>query len=61
MPITVEVLRYIEPGRPMQNGYIEPFNGHLRDECLNVNWFLSPANARTQLECWRTDAITSLL
>lgn len=29
----------IEPGRPMQNGYIESFNGLLRDECLNEHWF----------------------
>ena len=38
------LLRYIEPGRPMQNGHIESFNGRLRDECLNANWFLSLAN-----------------
>jgi putative transposase len=35
------LLRYIEPGRPMQNGHIESFNGRFRDECLNANWFLS--------------------
>ncbi len=29
----------IEPGRPMQNGYIESFNGKFRDECLNEHWF----------------------
>jgi putative transposase len=33
------LLRYIEPGRPMQNGHIESFNGRFRDECLNANWF----------------------
>ena len=49
------LLRYIEPGRPMQNGYIESFNGRLRDECLNANWFLNLASARIQLESWRSD------
>ena len=32
------------PGRPMENGYIESFNGKLRDECLNENWFLDLAD-----------------
>ena len=36
----------IQPGRPMQNGYIENFNGSFRDECLNENWFTSLADAR---------------
>ncbi len=49
------LLRYIEPGRPMQNGHIESFNGRLRDECLNANWFPNLASARTQLESWRSD------
>jgi putative transposase len=49
------LLRYIEPGRPMQNGHIESFNGRLRDECLNANWFLNLAKARTQIQAWRTD------
>ena len=39
-------LHFIEPGRPMQNGYIESFNGKLRDECLNEHWFVSLADAR---------------
>jgi putative transposase len=39
-------LHFIEPGRPMQNGYIESFNGKLRDECLNEHWFASVAEAR---------------
>jgi putative transposase len=34
--------RLIEPGKPMQNGYIESFNGKFRDECLNEHWFSSP-------------------
>ena len=49
------LLRYIDAGRPMQNGHIESFNGRFRDECLNANWFSSLANARTQVEAWRTD------
>jgi putative transposase len=49
------LLRYIEPGRPMQNGHIESFNGRLRDECLNANWFLNLASARTQLQSWQND------
>jgi putative transposase len=49
------LLRYIEPGRPMQNGHIESFNGRFRNECLNANWFLNLASARIQLESWRSD------
>jgi putative transposase len=49
------LLRYIEPGRPMQNGHIESFNGRLRDECLNANWFLNLAKARTHIHAWRND------
>ena len=33
-------LCFIRPGRPVENGFIESFNGRLRDECLNVEWFL---------------------
>jgi putative transposase len=45
----------IEPGRPMQNGYIESFNGKFRDECLNEHWFETLAQARTTLAAWRQD------
>ena len=41
-------LHFITPGRPMENGYIESFNGKFRDECLNENWFLDLADARAQ-------------
>lgn len=34
-------LRFIDPGKPMQNGFIESFNGKFRDECVNENWFTS--------------------
>ena len=46
---------YIQPGRPMENGYVESFNGHLRDECLNENWFGDLAEARETIEAWRQD------
>jgi len=45
----------IEPGRPMQNGYIESFNGKFRDECLNEQWFESLAQARECIARWRQD------
>lgn len=48
-------LRFIEPGKPVQNAYIESFNGRLRDECLNEHWFLSLAHAREIIEEWRCD------
>lgn len=46
---------YIQPGRPMQNGYVESFNGRFRDECLNANWFATMADARQKIEAWRQD------
>ena len=45
----------IEPGKPMQNGYIESFNGKLRDECLNEQWFETLHQARTTIAAWRRD------
>jgi putative transposase len=48
-------LRLIEPGKPNQNAYVESFNGRLRDECLNEQWFTSLAHARTLIECWRQE------
>jgi putative transposase len=48
-------LLHIQPGRPMQNGYIESFNGRLRDECLNANWFLNLGDARRKIERWREE------
>jgi len=40
---------------PTDNAFVESFNGRLRDECLNANWFLSLADARTKIEAWRRD------
>lgn len=48
-------LQFIEPGKPTQNAFIESFNGRLREECLNANWFLSVADARRKIEAWRRD------
>ena len=46
---------YIAPGKPMQNGFIESFNGRLRDELLNETLFSSLAQAREKLAGWRAD------
>ena len=46
---------YIEPGRPQQNGNMESFNGKLRDECLNENWFTSLEHAKRLIENWRKE------
>ena len=48
-------LHFIQPGRPIQNAYIESFNGRFRDECLNQHWFTSLADARTKIDAWRED------
>jgi len=43
-------LDFIRPGRPVENSYIESFNGRLRDECLNVDVFFTLADARRKLD-----------
>lgn len=48
-------LDFIRPGRPMEKGMIESFNGRLRDECLNVHLFWTIEDARGKLEAWRDD------
>jgi len=48
-------LEFIQPGKPVQNAYVESFNGRLRDECLNANWFTSLNDARCKIESWRQD------
>jgi len=48
-------LHFIRPGKPVENAYIESFNGRLRDECLNEHWFMSLDHARKVIEDWRTD------
>lgn len=44
-----------DPGKPMHNGSIERFNGRLRAECLNHQWFCSLDDARQTIEAWRVD------
>ena len=48
-------LEFIQPGKPVQNAYVESFNGRLRDECLNANWSTSLSDARRKIESWRVD------
>lgn len=48
-------LVHIQPGRPMQNGYVESFHGRLRDECLNAHWFRTLQDVRRTLDCWRQE------
>lgn len=50
----VELL-FIQPGKPMQNGFVESFNGKFRDECLNQHWFIDLDDARELIEIWRED------
>ncbi len=44
---------YIAPGSPWQNPYGESFNGRLRDECLNMEWFRNVVEAKVVIEQWR--------
>ena len=46
---------YIQPGKPMQNGFVESFNGSFRDECLNEHWFVSLAHATTIIRGWHRE------
>ena len=46
---------YIAPGKPMQNGFVESFNGSFRDECLNETLFSSLAQARAAIATWKED------
>jgi transposase InsO family protein len=46
------------PGKPVQNAYVESFNGRLRDEFLNANWFTKLSDARLKIETWRQDWMT---
>jgi len=48
-------LDFSRPGKPMDNGLIEAFNGRLRQECLNESWFLSLEDAREKVEAWRQE------
>lgn len=46
---------HIRPGKPVENAFIESFNGKFRDECLNENWFTSLQDAKEKIEEWRKD------
>jgi len=46
---------HIEPGRPVQNAYVESFHGKLRDECLNASWFGNLWDARRKIGAWREE------
>ena len=48
-------LNFIRPGKPIENAFAESFNGRLRDECLNTNWFINLRHARDIIEDWRND------
>ena len=48
-------LDFSRPGKPTDNAFIESFNGRLRQECLNLNWFLSLDDAQRKLDAWRID------
>jgi putative transposase len=48
-------LNFITPGKPVENAYAESFNGRLRDECLNTNWFMNLKHAKNVIEDWRKD------
>ena len=48
-------LHFIRPGKPVENAFVESFNGRLRDECLNAEVFFDIADARLKLEQWQTD------
>lgn len=50
--VTIDFSR---PGKPTDNPFIESFNGSLRDECLNIHWFLSLEDAQDKLDQWRRE------
>ena len=48
-------IHFIEKGKPMQNAFVESFNGKFRDECLNEEWFVTIKDARNKIEIWRNE------
>jgi putative transposase len=46
---------FIQPGKPVQNCFVESFNGTFRDDCLNLHWFTSLAAAKVEIEAWRRE------
>ena len=49
------MLDFIDPGKPMQNTVVESYNGRMRDECLNVNWWSTIEEARRGIDAHRID------
>jgi putative transposase len=47
---------FIRPGKPVENAFVESFNGLLRDECLNVHQFTSIGDAKVKIEAWGVDS-----
>lgn len=52
-------LRFIRPGKPIENAYVESFDAKLRDECLNEHWFVNLLDAKAAIETWRVDYNTA--
>ena len=48
-------LHFIQPGKPVQNAFVESFNGKFRDECLNEHWFVALLEAQVVIETWRRE------
>ncbi len=48
-------LHFIQPGKPIHNAFVESFNGRVREECLNENWFTGIEDAQRKIEAWRVD------
>ena len=46
---------FIDPGKPVQNAYIESFNGKLQDECLKQNLYKNLEEAKDIIESWRVE------
>ena len=49
------ILRFIRPDKPIENAFVESFNGKFRDECLNEHWFVSLADAKETIAAWWVD------
>lgn len=48
-------IHFIDKGKPMQNAFVESFNGKFRNECLNEEWFLSIQEAREKIKNWQNE------
>jgi putative transposase len=48
-------IHFIDPGKPMQNAFVESFNDKMRAECLNVNWFVDLDDAKRKIAAWRKE------